>query len=729
MNGNFLLMAAAVALASPPVTSHAVRTEFVNHETYQDFLDGELKNVSLHREGRLALAPGASEIARLADAIIWSVAAGLDGTVYLGAGNEGKAYALSPEGEVEEFFDTDEIFVRAMAVDRNGRLYFGTSPDGKVYRTGDDGELEVFFAPRETYIWSLLFGPEGDLFVGTGDQGRIYRIEAGAEAGAPGEVYFESDETHISALAWDNEKRLLAGTSPNGYVYRLEEREKAFLLFNSPEEEVRQIVPGKAGELYVGTFSSTSGKGSGAVAQAVASLSSGGDESEAEEGGPAAAGSPGGSGGQRSGIIHRVTAEGFHEPFWALPDVSIHSVLQLEDGPLLIGTGNEGRIFSLAGFQSWELRQTLPSGSDVSAILRVPGAADVLAFTSNPARVYRLDFGLSGEGEFLSKVFDAKQVARWGRLYVDTGTADGSELQTFVRSGNTEKADATWTSWTLVDAGEGAGEISPARYYQYRLVFGSADAEVRRVRFFFRHANAAPVIAALRIVTTNLGLEKFELPPQQPTIDLDQLFRSSGPRSRSTPETRHQIRAYERPGTVTAAWQARDGNEDDLVYSVKLRQAPGGAWHTIGEEVRDPFFSFNGNGYPEGAHQVKVVASDRLSNPPGDDREARRVSEVFMIDNTAPEIEVSEVAVDGSTAAVRFRVVDQISIVAAADFILNGETPVAVYPEDGLFDSRGEGFHLNLNKLETGHHTLLIRVADEARNMRVRQVAIGMEAR
>lgn len=724
---------AAGLFALLPALAHGVKTESVVHETYQHFLDGELENVSLHRNGRLTLAPGASEIASLADAVIWSAAAGPDGTVYIGAGNEGKVYVLPPGEELKEVGDTEEIFVRAMAVDEEGRLYLGTSPDGKVYRIGGEEGLEVFFAPRETYIWSLLFSPEGDLFVGTGDQGRVYRIEAGAEAGSAGEVYFDSTETHISSLAWDQEGRLLTGTSPNGYVYRMEGREKAFLLFNSPDEEVRQIVPGEADELYVGTFSSAgkgSGAGSGAVAEAIASLSPESATGKEEESPPSNGGGAVSSNGQLSSTIYRVSSDGFHEPFWALSDVSIHSLLKLEGGPLLIGTGNEGRIFSLTGFQLWQLRQKLPAGSDVSAMVQIPGGTDILAFTSNPARVYRLDFGLSGKGEFLSEVFDAGQVARWGQLYTETTRLDESGFKTYVRSGNTEKADATWSSWSPVNPqGTGAANAPAARYFQYRLVFSEADAEVRRIRFFYRHANAAPVLPALRIVTTDLGLQKFELPPQQPAIDLEQLFRNPAPSSRSAPEARHQIRAYEQPGTVTIAWQARDGNDDQLVYRVNLRQATEDVWHTIGEEVEDTFLSFNGNGFPEGLYQAEVVASDRLSNPPGEAREARRLSEVFVIDNTAPEIQVEEVPVVEGGAEVTFRVIDQTSIVVTADYVLNGETPVAIFPRDGIFDAREEAFHLELRKMEAGRHTLLIRVEDEAGNARVHQVSLEVEDR
>lgn len=716
-----MLLPAFFAFASVPAA--AIQTDYVIHETYQDFVGGELKGVSLHRDGRIGLAPGAAELACLPDAVIWSAVIAPDGTIFVGAGSKGRIYRVDAEGEVEEIFATEELISRAMALDEAGRLYVGTSPDGKVYRYDGEGEPEVYFDPGEAYIWSLLFADNGDLFVGTGDEGRIYRIPAGAEAGTEGEIYFDSDESHISALAWTEKRGLLAGTSPRGYLYRLEGPEEAFVLFNSPDEEIRQVIPGREGELYVATFAGQpqpKQQSGGAVAQAMAALAQKvDDEEKEEEEKPAPAPRSSGGGGSRPGTIYRVDADGFQEPFWGLPGVTIHSVLAGPQGELLVGTGSDGHLFSLAGFQSWTLRQTLPVGSDLSAILRVPGSEDILVFTSNPARIYRLDFTRSAEGVYLSEAFDAEQVARWGRLYVEP---ESGEVTASVRSGNTEKPDGTWSSWREVD-GSGFSELPPARYFQYRLAL-RGEAEARRARFFYTHANSAPVISALRVVTADLGLEKFQAPPQPPMIDLDQLLRNQRTPRPGRSEGRQQIRAYERPGTVTVAWQVRDPNEDDLIFTLGMKKAGAETWDIIADEVRDAFYSFNGNGLEEGQYQVQVLASDHLANPPGEARTAKRVSEVFLIDNTAPEIDVEEPEIERTRGRVSFRVTDGASIIAAADYIVDGGEPVRLFPDDGIFDAREERFTVWLEELSPGSRTLILRVADEAGNPRVYQMGL-----
>lgn len=725
---------AACVVALLPATGWAVRSESVIQQSFTDFSAGELENLSLHRDGRLTLAPEVVEIGRLTDSVIWSAVSAPDGTVYVGAGNAGTVYRLGLDGAMEELFTTEEILTRAMAVDGEGRLYVGTSPDGKVYRHSgkDEDEVELVFDPRETYIWALLFSPEGDLFVATGENGRIYRFAAGSEAGSEGQVYFDSDESHISTLAWDQEGRLLAGSSPNGYVYRIAGPDDVAILFNSPDEEIRQVLAGDAGEIYVSTFVAAAGTGAtqrgAAIAEAVAALAAADNsEGEGEASSAAASAAPprrSGGGTTRLSTLYRVDADGFHEPYWGLVDTAIHSLIKLDDGSLLIGTGDQGRIFSSDAFQSWELRQTLPTGLRVSQLIQSSLNSDILAFSSSPARVYRLDFGLSGAGTFTSKVFDGSQVSRWGRFYTE---AAGDGVATLVRTGNTEKPDRAWSPWrSIAPDGTGDGETVPGRYFQYRFDLSAPEAEVRRVRFFYRHANAAPVIQSLRAVASHVGLERYELPPQQAAVDLEKFVRESEARSGSPAEPRQQIRSYERPGMVTAVWQARDPNGDDLIYTLKLRPTGGERWEIIADDLRANFYSFNGNGRADGEYQLKVIASDRLSNRPSEARSALRVSENFLIDNNAPEILIDQVMVEGGSATVRFRAADATSIIVAVDYSLNGGVASLLIPDDGIFDAREESFQIELGPLAAGHHSLLLQVVDEAGNRRVRSLALAI---
>ncbi|HLS28457.1 MAG TPA: hypothetical protein VK041_07390, partial [Opitutales bacterium] len=264
----------------------------------------------------------------------------------------------------------------------------------------------------------------------------------------------------------------------------------------------------------------------------------------------------------------------------------------------------------------------------------------------------------------------------------------------------------------------------PARYLQYRLTLSDSETEVRRVRFFYRHTNAAPKITAIRVVTGGLGFEQFPLPPQQGSVDLEQLFRPSNNNSNSSSESRQQLRAFEKPGVVTIAWKARDPNNDQLRFCVKLRRAEDPVWKTIGDDLDAHFLSFDSNGMDEGFYQAKIIASDHLSNPIAEARTGERLSERFLIDNSAPEIEVGKIEISGKDATISISVKDEKSIITAAEYILDGSDPVSVFPEDGLFDSREETFKIELQNLSSGRRTLLFKVADEKQNLRIEPIVI-----
>ncbi len=714
------LAAATMAFAAG---LHGVRTESVSQESFGDFFEGEPRNIVIDREGFLTLGPEASLIGELEEPIIWSAAAGRDGDLIVGTGNAGKVFRLTRAGEWEELFSTGEVLIRAVAVGADGSVYAGASPEGKVYRLAPGAEEpEVFFDPEDPYIWALEFSEAGDLFVATGDNGRVYRIPAGGD-GEAAEVYFESGEAHVSALAWESSGVLLAGSSPQGYLYRVTAAEEAFVLFNSPDEEIRQIVVADEW-IHVATFSGgplpNAGANPGGYLSAAMAAISSSTNNNGESGGnatprrPAAAGT---NNVQRVSTVYRVDAEGFYETHWALPGVPVHSLLATADGRLLIGGGSQGRLFSVQSPQSWNLRERLPEGSEISALLPDPAGNDsIIALTSNPARAYRLGKAPAPEGEFLASAHDAGQIARWGRLHVDADRADGLTVE--ARSGNTEEPDAHWSGWHPV-GGDGVSETPPGRYFQYKLVLqnpGDGGPRVNRARFFYRSANAAPEVTAIRVVTSGVGLERFQMPPQQPNIDLDQLFRPSGGQA-GPPEGRSQVRAYERPGTITVAWQARDPNEDDLLFSVSLRREGSGEWLLLGDGVDNTFLSFNTAGMEEGDYRVKITASDHLSNLPGEARDASRVSDLFRIDNRPPEITVAGVEVEGRSAVIRWRAEDGHSLVTGAEYVLNGGDPRRLYPENGFFDATSASFTLRLDLLESGKQTVLLHAMDEARNV------------
>src|SRR5579884_826572 len=61
---------------------------------------------------------------------IWSLALGLDGSVYLGTGDAGKIFRVRKDGKAELFYDTGQMNVTSLAIAADGALLAGTDPNG-----------------------------------------------------------------------------------------------------------------------------------------------------------------------------------------------------------------------------------------------------------------------------------------------------------------------------------------------------------------------------------------------------------------------------------------------------------------------------------------------------------------------------------------------------------------------------------------------------------------------
>lgn len=707
------------------------RTRSVEHRTFNDFLEGEFANISLHHNGQLSLAPEAKVVASFDEPIIWRAIMGIDGTLFLATGPGGNIWTLDPEGERKKIHTADEPLIRALALDADGMLYFATSPRGKVYRLLADGEAEVYYNPEEEYIWDMLFDDEGILYLATGGKARIHQVlppEEGEEEDPPGtakgNIFYESEEDHLLTLAWDHQERLLAGSSPNGLVYRFDAQGQPFVLFDTEDTEIKAIIPESNQSLVIAAYSrqgSAAGSGgrSGNVAQTLQAVEQG-QQDTAEQSSPRGTRSRGRA---PLSTLYRYHDDGYLENIWAVPGIAVHSLGIRQSGEILVGAGDKGMVFGVSALDDWHLWQAMPEGGEVSAMVHhpVPGKG-LYVLTSHPATIVQMAYEDTSRGKYTSPVFSAERLARWGRLYTDEVFGEG-RVTVSLRGGNTAEPNQTWTDWTVpVAAHAGAPITVPAvRHLQYRLHFaGQSDDDigpfVRGIRFFYRYFNAAPQIGAIRRVPGSLALELLVQPPQNPQVDLDQLFRGDG--SMPTTGMRTQLRAFERPGYVTLAWQARDPDDDPLRYRLRLRKRGEDFWTTLAENLEVSFYSFEAMGFTEGYYQAEVTASDHLAHSAGEARSVTRKSDFFLIDHTPPEIVVEEQRIRDRQAVFRIRATDGVSLISHAEYRLNGGDSRILFPEDGFFDHREETFVIRLDSLPTGRHHLLVRIEDEAGNAR-----------
>src|SRR5688572_6755009 len=166
------------ALAAAAITTlSASKPVFWQTATLNDFLRGEVENLSVDGHGRLVLGPATELVAETTAPFLWAMVAAPDGSLYVGSGNEGKIFKIDGSN-VTTFFDSTELEVHALVLASDGSLYAATSPEGRIYKIDRNGKAETFFDPEDKYIWSLAIDKQGNLYAGTGEKGLIYKISA-----------------------------------------------------------------------------------------------------------------------------------------------------------------------------------------------------------------------------------------------------------------------------------------------------------------------------------------------------------------------------------------------------------------------------------------------------------------------------------------------------------------------------------------------------------------------
>ncbi len=250
-----LVLAAATAVATPVLASSSRAWVLRDPDHFQD---ARLEGVALTTDGALRLSARVTPLGDPAQLNIWCLARAADGTLYAGAGNDGKVFRFDgPEGKPVVVFDSNELEVQSLAFDSKGRLFAATAPHGAVYMIGEGGLGVSVFRPDDTYIWSILFDDRDRLYVATGQQGHVYRVDSPGP-NAAGKVVLDGREDHIRSLARSPRGAIYAGSDQSGILYRIGADGVAAVVYDSPMQEIASIAIGEGiggdDEIYIGAL-------------------------------------------------------------------------------------------------------------------------------------------------------------------------------------------------------------------------------------------------------------------------------------------------------------------------------------------------------------------------------------------------------------------------------------------------------------------------------------------
>jgi hypothetical protein len=730
----FLAAAAAAAIVALGSASTPV---FWQVSSRADFLKGDVENLSIDNDGRLALGPAATLVYDSPAPFLWALVPGPDGSVFAGSGNEGKVFRIDRDGKASVFYDAPELEIHALAAAPGGGLYVAASPDGRIYKVDAKGQATTFFAPEDKYIWSLAVDASGTVFAGTGEKGLIYRITPDGK----GTVFYKTRSTNVVALTLDGAGNLLAGTESPGRVFRIDREGRGFVLLESSYREIHSLRLDPKGLIYA---TAVSGQKTGdervpdlappepAKNVPVPSVSTEITSISIIDVGAATSGDTKGAmpriGTRPSkGAVFRITPDGIWDAIWESPDDTPYDVAFDRDGSVLVGTGSKGRIFRVAGDPPRVTLLGRAAAQQVTYFLPFPGGQAMYA-TANPGKLFRLSAGRAERGTYESEVKDAQTVATWGAISWRASVPPGAQLELRTRSGNSQAPDDTWSPWSEPYRNADGQQIqSPkARYLQWRATLAGKDATpvLTSVTAAYLQRNLRPKVTGITVYPAGVVFQKpfstgeaeiagFEdgWPDTRPSPAALSAPGSSLASPQAGPPLGRRI--YQK-GLQAFSWKAEDENDDKLQFDVLYRRDDETTWRTLRRGLSDQLFVWDTTSVPNGTYVLRVVASDAPSNPPGAALSGEADSATFDVDNTPPTIRFLNSRKEGSRTVLTFEVQDDQSAVQRVDYSLDATRWRPIYPKDGICDSKLEQFELVVDGEPS---SVVIRAMDAMNNI------------
>jgi len=673
-------VALAVAISSLLVLgpgARAVGTRTFELDTLDELSGGDLKGTMVDSLGRVRAGLDLGSLPLGEATSIWSALVQADGAVLLGTGNTGKIFRVAG-GVAGPFADTGQLAVTSMVTGFNKAVFAATIPNGRIFRLEGNKAAKFVDLEGADHVWALAFdAKQGALFAATGPHGKLFRIDAAGKA----QVYFTSDDPHLVSLAQAPDGTLYAGSSGKAILYKISGPGRATVLYDFPGEDVKGVAFGPGGVVY-------------AISNEYAELPEIPKRSSTGQAPAAPVTAPRPKPGK--GTLTRFDSEGRPEKLFRREDTHFVSLAVGTDGRPYVGTGVEGRVYSVDDAHTSTL--VVDVDERQIGVLLLAGPKRFVA-GSDPAVLHEVRGVGGADAVWTSKVLDSGLRAHFGRLvWRATGPI---ELST--RSGNTQVPDKTWSDWSAALAAPGKVQSPPARFVQVRARFSRDPAAI------LSHIVLPFVTDNARAVVTNVDAQPKNTPP----VAKEASFPSSG----GEPERHASV--------IKLTWKVENPDADALRYRLWYRLDGQTAYRDLtrpDELLTKTEYEWETASLPEGPYRVRVEATDETVNPPARAFKHSLESPVIIVDNTPPVFRT--LAAQGRR--IRGDAVDGVGPIARIDVAVDGRNEWRPFlPVDGIFDEAIEAFDLDVSPLVgPGNHLVAVRVFDQAGNFVVRDIEV-----
>ncbi|MFB3893773.1 MAG: Ig-like domain-containing protein [Phycisphaerae bacterium] len=626
---------------------------------------------------------------------VWAMLEGPKGVLYAATGPAGGVYAIDPAGKAEQIYQVGEKLaknVQCLALAKDGKLYAGTDTSGLVFEIDPAAKTgRVVLDAEEKEISAIVVGDSGEVYVSTCDASK-------AEGEGPST---RTSRPSAGPAIRPVPPRTQPGPGPGfGTTTSSSTKSSGPTTGKSAattEEADEEKEPAESKDTESADTSESSDEGTS-------------DEGESEGAGPSRPGAKGPSGPSAEGgkgpgnSVYRIHKDGlvdtiFHRPVTIL-------AMAAAGNKLVLATGNSGTVYAIST-DGQEVAQLARTEAKQVTALSIDKDGAITFATSNKGSVGVIGQALAKEGTFTSKPFDAKQISKWGTIRLSAKAADGAAVTFATRSGNLADADdKTWSAWSKDEpvTDEFIAIASPtARYLQYRLKFtsnGKDTALVNKMGVVYQIGNLEPEITGATVQATSGGEGGGR--PSMPRGRGPGPSGSSGQASDGQPKFTRQVEI-----------RASDPNGDQLIYSVFFRQAGATNWIKIADKLTEGQYSWDTRTVGDGEYELKVVASDSPSNPPGSQKEAVKVlTQPVTVDNTPPVIKDLIAKLAGTKVTVNGQATDASRIASIHYSVDSQEEWTAVLPTNGICDSNQVKFDFTTKELKEGSHRIAVKVED-----------------
>lgn len=607
-----------------------------------------------------------------------SVLVAPDGRVYVGTGNDGKIF-VHHAGVAKLFAETKQVMVTSLARDAQGTLYAGTLPKGKIFAIDTSGKLREFASPKTAeHIWALVYDDaKRVLYAATGPHGQVFAIDANGKT----EIYYDSEASHVMSLARDQDGTLYAGTSDQALVLRLRGVGRADVVYDFDGSEVTALAVKQGVIVAASNFFPKTPQSKPSSLPTVGDQNS--PQSSTSTPNPSQSNDRPQAG---KGQLYRVERDGRSEKLFTSDSGHLTTVEWGDDDAIYVGTGKEGHIHRVLTDHTHALWVDVDERQVLATSLR--GKRPVFV-TGDGAAIYEVETSAAQTAHWTSKVLDAGSVARFGQL-----TFRGvGKLSFQTRSGNTDKADASWSDWSAPLTAAGPIRSPGARFLQVRARLDSADAIVYAIESFYLPQNQPALVSDVSVEPPRVRAEK--------------------PGSRNTNNS----------SVYKLRWKVDNPDGDSLRYRLSYKREENAAWRPLlrdSDIVTSTDYSWDTEGIPDGYYRVRVESSDELDNPAPIARKLTGDSEPFLVDNHPPS--VLELRVTGGK--LTGKAVDALGPISKLEYTADGIEWSLMFPTDGLFDTREEAFALPLELLPKGERSVMVRATDARGNVGSDEVTV-----